>query len=76
MVLDSERGEMRKSPTVYKTKDYRNAWGMFWCNAHERIATHINEDGRRQCDPQLGGIMLPCSVVFAPIGFGKQKRTQ
>lgn len=33
-----------------------------WCNSHNRIATHIDKDGKRCCDPSLGGILLPCSV--------------
>lgn len=33
---------------------------LFWCNVHQRRATHRNTDGPR-CNPQLGGIMLPCS---------------
>ena len=30
----------------------------FWCNTHQRPA--LNE---KYCDPNLGGILLPCSVV-------------
>jgi len=38
--------------------------GTWWCNAHQREATYLSGDGRRKCDPKLGGIMLPCDVVF------------
>jgi hypothetical protein len=38
--------------------------GTWWCNAHQREATYLSWDGRRKCDPKLGGIMLPCEVVF------------
>ena len=37
---------------------------LFWCNSHQRKATHINMYNHTMvCDPKLGGIMLPCSVV-------------
>lgn len=35
---------------------------LFWCNSHERPATVV-ENGKRRCDPTLGGILLPCFVV-------------
>ena len=42
--------------------------GIWWCNAHQREATHMREsDGKICCDPKLPGIMLPCMVVFAPV---------
>ena len=44
--------------------------GTFWCKSHRREATHIGRDGRRECDPKLGGILLPCDVVFVK---GKQR---
>jgi len=34
----------------------------YWCNVHGRQATYADINGRRMCDPKLGGIMLPCSV--------------
>lgn len=40
------------------------AW---WCNSHGRPATHLKKDGEHCCDPQLGGILLPCFAVFAPM---------
>lgn len=40
--------------------------GMWWCNAHKREATHVR-NGRPCCDPKLGGILLPCMVVFVPM---------
>lgn len=41
--------------------------GVYWCNSHSREATHINERKERCCDPRLGGILLPCRVILAPI---------
>lgn len=35
---------------------------VWWCESHQRVATHIAGDGRRHCDPALGGITLPCNV--------------
>lgn len=35
---------------------------VWWCESHQRVATHIAADGRRHCDPALGGITLPCNV--------------
>lgn len=35
----------------------------WWCNSHGRETTYINEYGNRCCDPRLGGILLPCSVI-------------
>jgi hypothetical protein len=40
--------------------------GIWWCNSHQREATWIGPRGR-ECDPKLGGIMLPCRVIFAPV---------
>lgn len=44
---------------------------LYWCNSHERKATHVRNqewsDGGRDamhvCEPGLGGILLPCMVV-------------
>lgn len=36
---------------------------IYWCNSHQRKATHIDKNGRHKCDPTLGGITLPCFVV-------------
>lgn len=42
---------------------------VWWCNAHQRPATHIGRkpgfaiDRKHHCDPQLGGIMIPCDCV-------------
>ena len=38
--------------------------GFWWCNSHKRKATHLDKNGRIRCDPKLGGITLPCFVVF------------
>lgn len=40
--------------------------GVWWCNAHQRLATHTDANGRHFCDPALGGILLPCHAVFKP----------
>lgn len=35
---------------------------LWWCNSHQRRATHLWR-GERHCDPNLGGILLPCRAV-------------
>lgn len=35
----------------------------WWCESHEREATHVNKKGEHECDPQLGGILLCCKVI-------------
>jgi hypothetical protein len=37
--------------------------GIWWCNSHQMEATHYR-NGRHICDPKLGGITIPCFVVF------------
>lgn len=44
--------------------------GMWWCNSHQREATHVDEHGEHECDANLGGITLPCRVVFAHVVIG------
>lgn len=34
----------------------------WWCNSHQRRATYLFKD-QHVCDPDLGGIMIPCSSV-------------
>lgn len=34
-----------------------------WCRIHDREALHIDDNGRRQCSPLLGGILLNCQIV-------------
>ena len=36
---------------------------LFWCNSHQRKATHVDTHGKPECNPELGGIMIPCRVV-------------
>lgn len=36
--------------------------GIWWCWSHSREATDVLRDGRRRCNPLLGGIMLACNV--------------
>ena len=43
--------------------------GTWWCNSHQRVATHVDKNGERCCAPHLGGIMIPCCVVLAPAIF-------
>lgn len=47
--------------------------GTYWCNSHRREATHKRADGSRCCNPRLGGILLPCFVVFAEMIVTKRK---
>jgi hypothetical protein len=36
---------------------------IWWCDVHDRQATHPDKrTGEYQCDPKLGGIMMPCRV--------------
>ncbi len=41
--------------------------GTWWCNSHCRVATHLKQNGEHCCEPGLGGILLPCFAVFAPM---------
>jgi len=41
--------------------------GVWWCTSHKREATYVDEHGKHHCDPKLGGILLPCFVIFKPI---------
>jgi hypothetical protein len=36
---------------------------MNWCNVHKRQATYLEAGGNAHCDPNLGGILMPCQVV-------------
>ena len=37
---------------------------LYWCNSHQREATHFDfYYNQFECDPTLGGILLPCNVV-------------
>jgi len=49
--------------------------GVWWCNSHQRQATHTDQQGRRCCEPALGGILLPCNVVFAPMQIVDEPNT-
>lgn len=55
----------RTSPPPCSASD-----GVWWCNSHQRQATHTDAKGRHCCNPKLGGILLPCNVVFAPMSIG------
>ena len=38
----------------------------WWCNSHNRVATHILKRGDwevHHCEPGLAGILLPCECV-------------
>lgn len=41
--------------------------GIWWCNSHNRVATHLDKKGRHCCDPNLGGICIPCRSVLLPV---------
>ena len=36
---------------------------IWWCNSHNRIATHLDDKSRHCCNPNLGGILIPCRCV-------------
>ena len=37
---------------------------LWWCNSHGREATHTDpKTGARRCDPNKGGVTIPCFVV-------------
>lgn len=50
---------------------FLDRYGVWWCNSHGREATHKDRRGRKCCDPKLGGIMLPCEVVFKELEAAK-----
>lgn len=41
---------------------------FWWCNTHQRPATHF-KDGAWRCDPKLGGKMIPCIDVVNLTGI-------
>ncbi|HYT44117.1 MAG TPA: hypothetical protein VEP90_17385 [Methylomirabilota bacterium] len=48
-------------PTIeYRIGPENEYW---WCNSHNRRATHIDSRERHCCAPNLGGIMIPCDAV-------------
>lgn len=57
------------SVCVEATRRASEPKGIWWCNTHNREATHIDAHRKRCCDPNLGGILLPCHVVFDPNGL-------
>jgi hypothetical protein len=44
----------------YQLADNNELW---WCNSHQRRATYVRNETDHCCDPNLGGIMLPCRTV-------------
>ena len=62
-------GCMEKMKELHAGDGFFEAEGVWWCNSHKRQATHTDAHGRRCCDPALGGILLPCNVVFAPMSI-------
>ena len=36
---------------------------LWWCNSHQRRAMFVRNGTDHVCNPQLGGIMLPCVTV-------------
>lgn len=66
--------EPQPPPVTYRREKYKNARGIYWCNVHQRPATYSqSSDGRRCCNPNLGGILVPCDVVFAPMRIERRK---
>ena len=68
--LEAERDAARMELATLQRKHVqypRYVGDPWWCTVHNREATHmfVNMDGeaRHHCDPDLGGIMLPCSCV-------------
>ena len=61
---DKEWGPKRdKCAQCPQLKDWWQPPRLWWCNSHNRRATHQYPDGRHRCDPSKGGILLPCVVV-------------
>lgn len=59
------------TPAIYQPMTGRHQ--KWWCLPHKREANHIcirpvAKDIRVHCDPQLGGIMLPCQCEKIPHG--------
>lgn len=61
----STRSEWAAKPVV-ETEVNGEVIGTWWCGAHNRCATHVDEKGNRHCDPRLGGIMIPCMAELVP----------
>lgn len=36
---------------------------IWWCNAHQRRATHVRDETEHCCEPGLVGAPLPCKAV-------------
>lgn len=55
-----------------KVEYIKHKFENFYCESHNRKATHIcikvQDDGfvhvYFHCDPKLGGILLPCKIIF------------
>jgi len=48
-------------PEVHYTLD---PIGLWWCNSHNRRATHIRSTDRQHCcAPGQSGILLPCNSI-------------
>ena len=39
---------------------------IHWCTSHNRQATHRTKEDKPCCDPNLPGILLPCSIQECP----------
>jgi hypothetical protein len=64
--LQSAANEETSSPLPLPNCSDSSGEGVYWCNHHNREATHEDKRGRC-CDPTLGGILIPCQVVFSPM---------
>jgi len=59
------RSEWVAKPAVEMDKS-GEVVGTWWCGVHNRHATHVDERGKRYCNPRLGGIMIPCMAELVP----------
>jgi hypothetical protein len=57
---DDVRAGKRPAPKRGGHVAQKKEW---WCTTHRRAATYTDNKGRRCCDPQLDGILIPCNVV-------------
>lgn len=59
--------EKRQSDEILPAYSESDPEELWWCNSHERIATHLilrkGMEPCHVCDPKLGGILLPCKCV-------------
>jgi hypothetical protein len=59
----SKRPDLRIVPREPPQLSVIHNDGPWWCTTHKRAATHRAKNGKYRCDPNLGGILMMCSVV-------------